>query len=62
LRRLLTDYGFEGYPLRKDYPITGYNEIKFNEKKKKITLEPIEYTQKFRYFDFKSPWDIKYRS
>jgi NADH-quinone oxidoreductase subunit C len=57
LRRILTDYGFEGYPLRKDFPITGFKEIRYDDEKKKIVLEPIRMTQEFRYFDFVTPWN-----
>jgi len=59
LRRILTDYGFRGHPLRKDFPLTGFVEIRFNEEKKTITSEPIELTQEFRFFEFKSPWNTK---
>ncbi len=57
LRRILTDYGFEGYPLRKDFPLSGYIEIRYDDSLKRIVYEPIEITQEFRFFDFKSPWD-----
>ena len=57
LRRILTDYGFEGYPLRKDFPLTGYSEIRWDEEKKRIVHEPLELTQAFRYFDYQSPWE-----
>jgi NADH-quinone oxidoreductase subunit C len=57
LRRILTDYGFEGYPLRKDFPITGFKEIRYDDERKKIVLEPIRMTQEFRYFDFATPWN-----
>jgi NADH/F420H2 dehydrogenase subunit C len=56
LRRILTDYGFEGYPLRKDFPLSGYSEVRYDEEKKKIVSEPLRLTQEFRYFDFVSPW------
>lgn len=56
LRRLLTDYGFDGYPLRKDFPLSGYQEVRYDEKHKRIIYEPIELAQEFRTFDFSSPW------
>lgn len=56
LRSLLTDYGFEGYPLRKDFPLTGYLEVRYEVKKSQIVFEPLELTQDFKSFDFKSPW------
>jgi NADH dehydrogenase (ubiquinone) Fe-S protein 3 len=57
LRRLLTDYGFEGYPLRKDFPLTGFSEIRYDDEKKRIVHEPLELTQAFRFFDYQSPWE-----
>lgn len=57
LRRILTDYGFTGHPLRKDFPLTGYNEVRYDYSKKRVVSEPLELTQEFRYFDFQSPWD-----
>ena len=57
LRRLLTDYGFEGHPLRKDFPLSGYTEVRYDDSKKRVISEPIELAQEFRYFDFSSPWD-----
>ena len=57
LRRLLTDYGFEGYPLRKDFPLTGYVEVKYDEEKKRVLYKPIELEQEYRNFDFESPWE-----
>jgi len=57
LRRILTDYGFDGYPLRKDFPITGFKEVRYDDERKKIVLEPIRMTQEFRYFDFTTPWN-----
>ena len=57
LRRLLTDYGFDGYPLRKDFPLSGYQEVRYDEKHKRIIYEPIELAQEFRTFDFTSPWN-----
>lgn len=56
LRRILTDYGFEGHPLRKDFPISGYVEVKYDEIKKRIVVEPLELSQDFRLFSFNSPW------
>lgn len=61
LRRLLTDYGFEGHPLRKDFPLTGYTEVRYDEEKKRVVCEPLELSQEFRAFDFQSPWDQKVR-
>ena len=57
LRRLLTDYGFEGHPLRKDFPLTGYVEVRYDESKKRVVYEPVELKQEFRSFDFESPWE-----
>ncbi|KAF8071109.1 ALB3.2 [Scenedesmus sp. PABB004] len=57
LRRILTDYGFQGHPLRKDFPLTGYTEVRYDYGKKRVVTEPLELTQEFRYFDFSSPWD-----
>ena len=57
LRRLLTDYGFEGHPLRKDFPLTGYVEVRYDDEQKRVVYEPIKLTQEFRTFDFLSPWD-----
>ena len=57
LRRLLTDYGFEGYPLRKDFPLTGYVEVRYNEEQQKVIYEPVKLPQAFRTFDFESPWE-----
>lgn len=56
LRRILTDYGFEGFALRKDFPLSGYNQIRYDESLKRIVTEPIELTQEYRYFDFNNPW------
>lgn len=58
LRRILTDYGFEGYPLRKDFPLTGYKELRYSEAEKKVIYEPVRLTQEFRNFDFEMPYDI----
>ena len=57
LRRILTDYGFEGYPLRKDFPLTGHLEVRYNQEKKKVTYEPVKLDQEYRNFDFESPWE-----
>lgn len=57
LRRLLTDYGFEGHPLRKDFPLTGYVEVRYDDEQKRIVYEPVKLTQEFRTFDFLSPWE-----
>ncbi|WP_085900294.1 NADH-quinone oxidoreductase subunit C [Kiloniella majae] len=57
LRRMLTDYGFEGHPLRKDFPLTGYVEVRYDETQKRVVYEPVKLTQEFRNFDFSSPWE-----
>ena len=57
LRRILTDYGFEGYPLRKDFPLTGHTEVRYSEAKKKVISEPVKLDQQYRDFDFESPWE-----
>ncbi len=59
LRRILTDYGFEGHPLRKDFPLSGYIEARYDESEKRILLEPIELPQDFRFFEFANPWEMK---
>ena len=56
LRRILTDYGFEGYPLRKDFPLTGHNEVRYSEDEKKVIYEPVKLEQNYRNFDYESPW------
>ena len=56
LRRILTDYGFEGHPLRKDFPLTGYNEVRYSEDEKKVIYEPVKLEQNYRNFDYESPW------
>lgn len=56
LRRILTDYGFEGHPLRKDFPLSGYLEVRYDDSEKRVVSEPIELAQEFRYFDFTNPW------
>lgn len=56
LRRILTDYGFEGYPMRKDFPLSGYVEVRYDQTKRRVILEPIELTQEFRTFSFETPW------
>ncbi len=56
LRRILTDYGFEGHPLRKDFPLTGHTEVRYSEDKKKVISEPVKLEQNFRNFDYESPW------
>ena len=57
LRRILTDYGFEGHPLRKDFPLTGHNEVRYSEDQKKVITEPVKLEQNFRNFDYESPWE-----
>lgn len=56
LRRILSDYGFEGFPMRKDFPLYGYIELRYDEKSKRIISEPVELAQDFRFFDFETPW------
>ena len=57
LRRLLTDYGFRGHPLRKDFPTTGYTEVRYDETQKRVVYEPVSLVQEYRQFDFMSPWE-----
>ena len=57
LRRILTDYGFKGYPLRKDFPLTGHSQVRYSEEKKKVISEPVKLDQDYRDFDFESPWE-----
>lgn len=57
LRRILTDYGFEGHPLRKDFPLTGYTEVRYDDEQKRVVYEPVQLPQDFRNFDFTSPWE-----
>lgn len=59
LRRILTDYGFEGHPLRKDFPLTGYKEVRYDDSQKRVILEQLELSQEFRVFSLKSPWQHK---
>ena len=57
LRRLLTDYGFDGHPLRKDFPLTGYVEVRYDDEQKRVVYDSVKLTQEFRNFDFLSPWE-----
>ena len=57
LRRILTDYGFQGHPMRKDFPLTGYVEVRYDEEQKRVVYEPVKLVQEFRRFDFESPWE-----
>jgi len=57
LRRILTDYGFEGHPLRKDFPLSGHSEVRYSEDKKKVIYEPVKLEQNYRNFDYESPWE-----
>jgi len=57
LRRILTDYGFDGYPMRKDFPLTGFVEVRYDDEQKRVVYEPVRLAQEFRDFDFLSPWE-----
>ena len=57
MRRILTDYGFEGYPLRKDFPLTGFTQVRYDDLEKRVVNEPVELVQEYRNFDFLSPWE-----
>ncbi|HUN94917.1 MAG TPA: NADH-quinone oxidoreductase subunit C, partial [Bradyrhizobium sp.] len=57
LRRILTDYGFDGHPLRKDFPMTGFVEVRYDDQEKRVVYEPVRLNQEFRNFDFLSPWE-----
>ena len=57
LRRILTDYGFEGHPLRKDFPLTGFVEMRYDEDERRVVYEPVKLSQEWRSFDFESPWE-----
>jgi len=57
MRRILTDYGFEGYPLRKDFPLTGFTQVRYDDLEKRVINEPVELVQEYRNFDFLSPWE-----
>jgi NADH:ubiquinone oxidoreductase subunit C len=59
LRRILTDYGFEGFPMRKDFPLSGYVQIRYDESLRRLVLEPVELNQEYRYFEFNNPWLTK---
>jgi hypothetical protein len=61
LRRILTDYGFEGHPLRKDFPLSGFTEVRYDTTSQRVITEPLELSQEFRDFKFKSPWDKSFR-
>lgn len=56
LRRILTDYGFEGFPLRKDFPVSGYTQVRYDESLRRLVVEPVEMSQEYRFFEFRSPW------
>ncbi len=57
MRRILTDYGFSGYPLRKDFPLTGFVELRYDDEQKRVVYQPVQLVQEFRDFDFMSPWE-----
>eukprot|EP00105_Crassostrea_gigas_P010710 XP_011426072.1 PREDICTED: NADH dehydrogenase [ubiquinone] iron-sulfur protein 3, mitochondrial-like [Crassostrea gigas] len=57
LRRILTDYGFEGHPFRKDFPLSGYTEVRYDEEVRRVVIEPLEMTQEFRRFEYSTPWE-----
>ena len=57
MRRILTDYGFQGHPLRKDFPLTGYVEVRYDDEQKRVIYEPVKLTQEYRSFDAMSPWE-----
>lgn len=59
LRRILTDYGFEGFPLRKDFPLSGYVQIRYDETLRRLVMEPVEFNQEYRYFEFSNPWRLE---
>lgn len=59
LRRILTDYGFSGHPLRKDFPLTGYTELRYDDSEKRVVVEVLEASQEFRLFNYSSPWENK---
>jgi NADH-quinone oxidoreductase subunit C len=61
MRRLLTDYGFDGHPFRKDFPLTGYVEVRYDDEERRVVYEPVKLTQAFRSFDFLSPWEAMTR-
>lgn len=61
LRRILTDYGFEGFPLRKDFPLVGYTQIRYDDTLRRIIIEPIELTQEYRFFEFNNPWNALFK-
>jgi NADH-quinone oxidoreductase subunit C len=60
LRRILTDYGFEGHPLRKDFPLSGYTEVRYSESQKRVIYENIMLPQEYRFFNFENPWDPQF--
>ena len=62
LRRILTDYGFEGYPLRKDFPLSGFKEVRYDDSQKRVVFESVELSQEFRIYNFVNPWESKENS